>query len=233
MRPRLAISFFMSCLPFVVVPVFLHVQSMDAADELLQPLGFRRAEDLRPAGPLPRPARCGDRRHGLATSRANFISWVTRIMVRPSRARSPITFSTSPTSSRIERRGRLVEQHDARLDGKRPGDRARAAAGRRTGTPDRRRAFRKARRARAASRRVAIASSRLTPSTWTGTSMTFSISVMWLHRLKLWNTMPSCERMRSICRRSAGTVSPWPSVFSRDLLAIDADRCRWSDFPGS
>ena len=44
--------------------------------------------------------------------------------------------------------------------------------------------------------------------------MTFSISVMWLHRLKLWNTMPSLERMRSICRRSAGTVWPWPSVFS-------------------
>ena len=37
---------------------------------------------------------------------------------------------------------------------------------------------------------------------------------MWLHRLKLWNTMPSLERMRSIWRRSAGTVWPWLSAFS-------------------
>ena len=44
--------------------------------------------------------------------------------------------------------------------------------------------------------------------------MTFCKSVMWLHRLKLWNTMPSLERMRSICRRSAGTVWPWLSALS-------------------
>ena len=45
--------------------------------------------------------------------------------------------------------------------------------------------------------------------------MTFSISVMWLHKLKLWKTMPSLERMRSICLRSAGWVLPWLSAFMR------------------
>ena len=54
--------------------------------------------------------------------------------------------------------------------------------------------------------------------------MTFSISVMWLHRLKLWNTMPSFERMRSIWRRSAGTVWPWLSALS--LISSPLTRIR-------
>ena len=69
--------------------------------------------------------------------------------------------------------------------------------------------------------------------------MTFSSSVMWLQRLKLWNTMPSRERMRSIWRRSAGTVWPWLSAFrqisspltrisaaGRDFQAFDAAQQR-------
>ena len=89
-----------SMLPFVVVRVSrLRPTSVDVAEELLQALRFRRAEDLLRAALLPRPARCRGRRHGSRPARANFISWVTSIMVRPSRARSAMTFSTSPTSS--------------------------------------------------------------------------------------------------------------------------------------
>ena len=41
----------------------------------------------------------------------------------PSRARSRITISTSPTSSGIERRRDLVEEHHVRLHHQRAGDR--------------------------------------------------------------------------------------------------------------
>mgnify|MGYP007125541304 CR=1 FL=1 len=54
----------------------------------------------------------------LETSRANAISWVTMIMVRPSCARSLITSRTSPTIWGIQRGGWLVEKKNFRLHGK-------------------------------------------------------------------------------------------------------------------
>jgi aryl-alcohol dehydrogenase-like predicted oxidoreductase len=44
-----------------------------------------------------------------------------------------------------------------------------------------------------------------------GASMTFWSTVMWAHRLKLWNTMARFVRMRVTCARSAGRrARPWP-----------------------
>ncbi len=50
--------------------------------------------------------------------------------------------------------------------------------------------------------------------------MTLSSTVMWLHRLNDWNTMPSSDRMRRICCSSAGRrCGGLPA--RRDLLAGD------------
>src|SRR5882724_10080170 len=59
----------------------------------------------------------------------------------------------------------------------------------------------------------AMASARGSFRTWTGDSMTFCSTVMCAHRLKLWNTMPRRERMRSTWRWSCGTA--WPSRVGR------------------
>ena len=59
----------------------------------------------------------------LETSRAKPISWVTISIVRPSSARSRITAQDLAHQLRVERRGRLVEQHHLRLHRQRPGDR--------------------------------------------------------------------------------------------------------------
>ena len=67
----------------------------------------------------------------------------------------------------------------------------------------------------------AIASARGTFSTWIGASMTFSSTVMWDHRLKLWNTMASSERMRSTCLVSSGTA--WPSRLRFILISSPRD----------
>ena len=60
-------------------------------------------------------------------------------------------------------------------------------------------------------------------STWIGASMTFSSTVMWDHRLKLWNTMPSSARMRSTCRRSSGMAWPLRRRTHADDFAADRD----------
>src|SRR6266478_1854408 len=58
-----------------------------------------------------------------ALRRAKPISWVTSTIVMLSRASLSRTRTTSPISSGIERRGDLVEQHQARFHGKRAGNR--------------------------------------------------------------------------------------------------------------
>jgi hypothetical protein len=58
-----------------------------------------------------------------ATSRAKPISWVTTIIVIPSRASSFMTSRTSPIISGSSAARRLVEQHQRRLHGERPRDR--------------------------------------------------------------------------------------------------------------
>src|SRR3954465_9446544 len=50
--------------------------------------------------------------------------------------------------------------------------------------------------------------------TCTGASMTFSSTVRWDQRLKLWNTIATFERMRSTWPRSAGHMRPRRSFFS-------------------
>ena len=57
-----------------------------------------------------------------ATLRAKPISCVTTIMVMPSLASATMTSSTSLNHFRIERRGRLVEQHGDRVHGERTSD---------------------------------------------------------------------------------------------------------------
>ena len=66
------------------------------------------------------------------------------------------------------------------------------------------------------------------PSTCTGASMIFSTIVIWLQRLKLWNTIPSLVRIRSTCFWSAATRLPLLSVF----ISINSPLTRTSPLLG-
>ena len=98
---------------------------------------------------------------------------------------------------RVERGGRLVEQQDAWATWQARGRSRRAAAGRPTAGPDRRRACRPGRPWPAASRpwrplrRAASSARRI------GASITFSSTVICGHRLNCWNTMPISARTRA------------------------------------
>ena len=123
---------------------------------------------------------------------------------------------------RIERRGRLVEQHHLRLHRQGAGDRHALLL-----------AARQMRRivvallgdADLGEQRLglldAFGAGRF--CTCIGASIRFSSTVMCDHRLKFWNTMPSSERMRSTWRRSAGWRLPSRAPAHLDRLAGDRD----------
>ena len=142
----------------------------------------------------------------------------------PLAARSLITAQHLADQFRVERAGRLVEQHQPRLQRQRPGDgdplllaagqlpRVGAFpagqpdpleqfAGRRGGLP-------------CAARRAA-----------TGPSIMFSSTVMCGNRLNCWNTMPMRARCRVTCRcRSSCSRPPSSAVVPvADELAVDLD----------
>ena len=132
------------------------------------------------------------------------MSWVTRIIVRPSSASALMTRTTSCSSSGSSARGRLVEQQRARLHAERAGDggalllAARKLRGTGVGLV-------------ADADLVEIARGRAPRpragpgrSTVTGASMTFCRMVMWAQRLNCWNTIERLVRMRMTCLRSAG-----------------------------
>ena len=123
------------------------------------------------------------------TSRANFISCVTMSIVIPSFANCRITLSTSPTmvGSRADvgSSNKITSGFMARQ---------RAMATRCFCPPERLDGYTSALSATPTLRSSVIAASRasslLFPRILTGENITFSSTVMWSKRLKLWNTIP-------------------------------------------
>ncbi len=68
------------------------------------------------AGPISTTRPSSTKAMVCATSRAKSSSWVTMSMLRPSRASSAMTVSTSPTRSGSRGTGRFVEEHQNRLE---------------------------------------------------------------------------------------------------------------------
>ena len=121
----------------------------------------------------------------------------------------------------VERRGRLVEQHQLGLAWPARGRSPRAAAGRRRARPGRRRACRRARPGRAAPRpALARLVARRRRSTRIGASVTFSSAVMCGNRLKCWNTIPISARLRATSR-SWQLVQLAAGLAVADQLAVD------------
>ena len=102
---------------------------------------------IAPAPPAARPTRRPRPRSmnttRFATSRAKPSSCVTTIIVMPERGEVAHHVQHLADELRIERRGRLVEQHQLRAASPARGRWRRAAAGRRRVRPDRRRACRR------------------------------------------------------------------------------------------
>ena len=123
----------------------------------------------------------------------------------------------------VERRGRLVEEHQLRLHRQRAGDRDALllAAGelRRVGVD----LVARGRPGRAApAPRSTRLGARPRPCTRIGASMTFSSAVMCGNRLKRWKTMPISARLRATSRsRSSCSLSPCCAV--ADQLAVDPE----------
>ena len=154
-----------------------------------------------------------------ATWRAKPISWLTTSMVMPSRGEPDHGVEHLLDHLRIERRGRLVEQHDLRLHAERARDRDALllAAGK--------------------LRRIFVGllgnahAREIVPRdllglacfgmlrTQIGASVQFSSTVRCGNRLNCWNTMPTSRRTSSIVLRSS--VSSMPSTMTRP-------RCQFS-----
>ena len=64
-------------------------------------------------------------------------------------------------------------------------------------------------------------------SIWIGAATTFSRTVMYDHRLKLWNTIAAARRRRSTCRRSAEAARPLRS-FSKLSVSRPTRIVPWS-----
>jgi hypothetical protein len=92
-------------------------------DELAEAIRARRREDVVPARRRPRPGPGAGTGRGWRRRGRKAISWVTTSMVRPSSAKRAHDAQHLADQFRIERRGRLVEQHDLRVHGERTGDR--------------------------------------------------------------------------------------------------------------
>ena len=113
-----------------------------------------------------------------AASRAKRISWLTTTMVMPARAHVAHDGEHRADELRIERRGRLVEQHDLRLERERAGDRdALLLAARELGRVGRGLVGEPDPLERRAAERVGLGA-RLAPSTLRSASVTFPSAVM-------------------------------------------------------
>ena len=65
----------------------------------------------------------------------------------------------------------------------------------------------------------ASASSFFIPNTSMGPKVTFCKMLIWANRLKLWNTMPSSERMRVSSRPSCGSGSPSMRISPESMVS--------------
>ncbi len=158
----------------------------------------------------------------LATCRAKPISWVTHSMVMPSSASVDHGVEHLLDHLGIERRGRLVEQHDLRVHAQRAGDRDALllAAGelariflRLLGDLD---ALEVVHRDLLGLASSASCAPRSAPA------CRFSRMVRCGNRLKCWNTMPTSRRISSIFLRSLVSSMPsttiWPFWCSSSRL---------------
>ena len=132
-----------------------------------------------------------------------------------------MTSSTSPTSSGSSAD---VGSSNSTSFGRRA--RARAIATRCCCPPDNRRGYSSALSAQPDPAqqlrgRAPATSARALPCAEIGASTTFSSTVRWPNRLKLWNTNPMCVRWRRMCR-SDSSCSRLPDPPVADQLAVDA-----------
>ena len=138
----------------------------------------------------------------------------------PSSARSAHDVEDVADQLRVERRGRLVEEHQLRLHRQRAGDghALLLAAGELRGVVAG--LVGRGRRGPAAALARSRASALVSPLTWTGASMTFSSAVMCGKRLKRWKTMPMSRRWAatSLSLQLVELVALLPVA---DQLAVD------------
>ncbi len=157
-----------------------------------------------------------------ATSRAN------RHLVRDDEHRHPLLGELAHRAQhladqfRVQRRGYLVEEHDARDSSRARGRSRRAAAVRRTGAPGARRACPRGRRAAAGRSPASPRPPASCPRTRRGASVMFSITVRCGNRLNCWNTMPTFSRKR-LERRAIGARAGIFVAFGRER-SVDPDR---------
>ena len=136
--------------------------SEDLGQERPRALLARRAEELGrgPGSTMTPPSM---KTAVSATSRAKPISWVTTIIVMPSSREAAHHVEHLADELGVERRGRLVEEHELRAPSPARGRSRRAAAGRRRAAPGRRRPCRRGRPDRAARAAALAAPSRVLP----------------------------------------------------------------------
>ena len=155
--------------------------------------GSRAARPARP------PARAGRPRRSTATwspsLTASSMSWVTRTMVLPS---SPWSRRNSCCScvahDRVDRRERLVHQHDRRVRRQGAGDARRAAAARRRAAPGSGPPSRRSSPTRSSSSSARVRASLLRRPGSTGTVATLSTTVRCGNRPAFWMTYPIPRR---------------------------------------
>ena len=157
----------------------------------------------------------------LAARRAKPISWVTTTIVMPSRASADHDVEDLVDHLGVEGRRRLVEEHDLRVHGQRPGDghplllaagqlgRVLVGLGADADPVE---------QLPGALLRLGLAPC---PRTLIGPSVTFCRIVLCAKRLKLWNTMPTSLRSRASSLPSSG--SGWPSM-AISPFSIDSRR---------
>ncbi len=140
----------------------------------------------------------------LAAVRAKPISWVTTIIVMPRFGEVDHHVEDLLDHLRVQRRGRLVEEHHLGLhrEGAGDGDALLLAAGELGGVLVG--LLRRRRPGRAARVPRFSASALLLPRTLIGPSVTFSRIVLWAKRLKLWKTMPTSARSAASALPSCG-----------------------------
>ena len=147
---------------------------------------------------------------GRSPPRANPISWVTTIMVRPSLGQVAHHLQHLAHQLRVEGRGRLVEEEHVGAPWPAPGRWRHAAVGHPICEPGSSPCVRTCRPCGgwpSARFRTGLGLGQLSARA-AGPRPRSPCTVMWVHRLKLWNTMPRRVRMRSTCLRSAGSILP-------------------------